>query len=55
MNNPINITQKGVGIFLEARRYKIYVLGGFGVTVGNFSIVLRNKVTNQKITCKSTI
>lgn len=52
MNKPINILEKEVEINLKARRYKIYVLGGFGVEVGDFSISLKNKETNEQITCK---
>ena len=52
MNKPINILEKEVEINLKARRYKIYVLGGFGVEVGDVSISLKNKETNEKITCK---
>ncbi len=52
MNKPINILEKEVEINLKSRRYKIYVLGGFGVEVGDFSISLKNKETNEQITCK---
>ncbi|WP_445710060.1 hypothetical protein [Flavobacterium sp.] len=52
MNKPISILQNEVELFFKARRYRVYVLGGFGVEIGDFSIVLKNKETNQQIACK---
>lgn len=55
MNRPININSKGEEISLFARKYKIYVLGGWGVELGNFSILFKDKKTHEMIKCKRAI
>ena len=53
MNRPININSKGEAINLTARRYKIYALGGWGIDLGNFSILFKDKKTGEIIKCKT--
>ncbi len=52
MNRPININAQGEEIELKARRYGIYVLGGWGVNLGEFSISFRHIGSNEIVTCK---
>lgn len=52
MSNLVNITSKGKTISLEARRYRIYILGGWGINLGDFSISLEQKETNRIIKCE---
>lgn len=37
---------------MEARRYRIYILGGWGISLGDFSITLKQKGTDRIIKCK---
>jgi hypothetical protein len=46
MSKPININKPGEEINLKARRFRIYILGGFGVSLGRFSISFKHKKTN---------
>ncbi len=52
MSNLINITSKGKKVSLEACRYRIYILGGWGISLGDFSITLELTNTNRRIKCK---
>lgn len=52
MSNLVNITSKGKTISLEARRYRIYILGGWGISLGDFSISLEQKETKRIIICE---
>ena len=52
MTRPININKKKEEIDLKARRYRIYVLGGFGVNLGEFSIFFKHKETNEITECQ---
>jgi hypothetical protein len=46
MSKPININKPGEENNLKARRFRIYILGGFGVSLGRFSISFKHKKTN---------
>lgn len=48
----ININNKQEEIELKARRYRIYVLGGFFVNLGEFSISFKHKETNEITECQ---
>lgn len=52
MSRPININKQGEEIDLKARKYRIYVLGGFGVNLGKFSISFKHKETNEIAKCE---
>ena len=52
MSELININSQGEKINLQERRYRIYMLGGFSVKLGQFSISIRHKITNKIITSK---
>jgi hypothetical protein len=52
MSKIININSKNQEINLEVGTYKIFLLGGFGITLNNFSISLINNKTNEKIESK---
>ncbi len=52
MSKIININSQNEEINLEAGTYKIFLLGGFGITLNNFSISLINNKTNEKIESK---
>jgi len=43
LGQPINIHTKDAAVQLEAGTYRIYMLGGFGVKLGHFTIVLKNQ------------
>ena len=47
MSRIINISTQSEEIDLELGRYRIFVLGGFGVNLGKFSISFRNKATSE--------
>jgi hypothetical protein len=51
-NRPININSERVEIDLEASRYLIYVLGGFGVNLGQFIISFKHMATGEITKCK---
>ncbi len=51
---PIGIYDSEIVINLSAGKYSIKVLGGWGVSVGNFSIGFRNRESNKKITAENT-
>ncbi|MDT8413091.1 MAG: hypothetical protein RQ875_11545 [Vicingaceae bacterium] len=48
----ININNKQEEIELKARRYRIYVLGGIFVNLGEFSISFKHKETNEITECQ---
>ena len=52
MTNPINIHNHGGRVNLKPGKYRIDVLGGWGVKLGNFSIALRHNETQQIINAK---
>lgn len=52
MSKIININSKNQEINLEVGTYKIFLLGGFGITLNNFSISLISIKTNEKIESK---
>lgn len=52
MAKPININSKKEVIALEATRYRIYTLGGFGVNLGQFTISFKHLETGELIKCK---
>ena len=52
MNKPININNVREEIYLKACRYRIYVLGGFWVNLGQFSISFKHKETSEITKCK---
>ncbi|MEM1326877.1 MAG: hypothetical protein AAGI23_13030 [Bacteroidota bacterium] len=52
MNRPININSKEEEIILADKRYRIYALGGWGIDVGNFSVLFKEQETNEIIKCK---
>jgi len=49
MSKIININSKNEEINLGVGTYKIFLIGGFGITLNNFSISLINEKTNEKI------
>ena len=55
MTQPINIHNSGTIIELLVGIYKVNVLGGWGVTVGNFSFTLTNLDNGKIIKPKGTI
>jgi hypothetical protein len=54
MGHVINIHNSGQEIDFEIGKYKIDVLGGWGVELGQFSISFRHKQSGQTINCKRT-
>jgi hypothetical protein len=52
MEQVINIHNNGHEIDLKAGKYKIDVLGGWGVKLGQFSISFKNSVTGQIVDCE---
>jgi len=52
MSRPINIIKKNKEIDLKIGKYKIYVLGGYRVTLGRFFIDFKHKKTNEVIECE---
>jgi len=52
VNRPININKQGEEIELKSRRYGIYVLGGWGVNLGEFSISFKQIGTKEIATCQ---
>lgn len=54
MERLININDNGKEILLKVSRYRIYVLGGFGVSLGQFSIFFKDKETDRVIKCKKS-
>lgn len=55
LNRPININSEGEEINLIARKYRIYLLGGWGVNLGYFSISFKDTKTNEIIKCKRAV
>jgi hypothetical protein len=54
MGHIINIHDSGHEIDLEIGKYKIDVLGGWGVKLGQFSISLKHNRTGQTINCEKS-
>jgi len=54
VNKPINLNNKGEIVELKAHRYRIYVLGGFGVNIGQSSIDFKHKETSEITKCKKS-
>jgi len=52
MEHIISIHNSGQEISLEIGKYKIDVLGGWGVELGQFSISFRNNHSGRIINCK---
>ena len=52
MKHVINIRNSGQEVDLEIGKYKIDVLGGWGVNLGQFSISFIHKKSGQIINCK---
>ena len=52
MEQIINIRDNGHEIDLEIGKYKIDVLGGWGVKLGQFSISFKHSVTGQIVNCE---
>jgi hypothetical protein len=52
MEYVINIHDSGHEIDLGSGKYKIDVLGGWGVKLGQFSISFKHKATGQIIDCE---
>jgi len=48
----INIHNNGHEVDLEVRKYKIDVLGGWGVKIGQFSISFKHNLTGQIVDCE---
>lgn len=46
---PINIHTKYITLLLDKRKYKIDVLGGYGVKLNDFGISIQHTETNQII------
>ena len=55
MNRPININSNGEEVNLLAKRYRIYVLGGWGIDLGSFSISFKDEKTGEISRCKRAI
>lgn len=47
MSRAININRQGEEIDLKVCRYRIYILGGWGVSLSKFSISFKHKETND--------
>jgi hypothetical protein len=52
MNQVINIHNDGHEIDLEVGKYKIDILGGWRIKLGQFSISLKHNVTGQIVDCE---
>lgn len=52
MKRTININSHGEEIELEALKYKIYILGGWGVNLGKFSISFKKVATEEIFKCE---
>lgn len=55
METIINIDNNNTQIELKAKEYNVSILGGWGVSLGNFSISFRHIKTGEKIECKRTL
>ncbi len=54
MKRLININSIGEQIDLKAGKYRIDILGGWGVKLGDFFILIKNIETQDVIKCKRT-
>ncbi|MDF1697576.1 MAG: hypothetical protein P1U56_17155 [Saprospiraceae bacterium] len=52
IQRPINIFTKETYLQLEQRRYRIYLLGGWGVRLNEFDISIRNTVTKEMVSAQ---
>jgi len=50
----INIHTKDLSIHLESKKYRIYVLGGLGIKMGEFSLSIEKRRTKEIIHSKRT-
>ncbi len=55
MKKPININTKGQLIQLNAGKYKIDILGGWFVELGNFSVSIRHTEKEELINAQKKI
>jgi hypothetical protein len=54
MNHVINIHNRGHHIDFEIGKYKIDVLGGWGVELGQFSMSLKHSQSGQTVNCEQS-
>ena len=52
MEHVINIHDRGREIDFEIGKYKIDVIGGWGVKLGQFSISFTHRLTGQMVDCE---
>jgi hypothetical protein len=52
MEQVLNIHDRGREVDFEIGKYKIDVLGGWGVKLGQFSISLKHRITGQIVDCE---
>lgn len=55
MEKVINIHTSGEQIELSQGKYKVDILGGWGVELGSFSMKLKNSATQEEVECKKAI
>lgn len=49
MSRPININDKNAETNLFAGKYRIYIIGGWGVKIEDFKVLLKNMETDEII------
>ncbi|NEN23683.1 hypothetical protein G3O08_09235 [Cryomorpha ignava] len=49
MSRPLNLNSQGEVVNLKEGRYGVYILGGFGISLGHFSISLKHIGKNEEI------
>lgn len=52
MEKPISIHKIGEKVSLKKGNYRIDILGGWGVKIGEFSISIKNIISKEIIECK---
>jgi len=55
LNRPININIKGVEINLIAKKYSVYIIGGWGIDLGDFSVSFKDKETGKLTMCRKAV
>ena len=55
METIVSLDNNDTQIELKAKEYKISILGGWGVSLGDFTISFRHTTTGEKIECKRTL
>jgi len=50
----LNIHTKDIELFLDSKKYKINVLGGWGVKFGDFNVSIENSLSKELILAKRT-